>query len=61
MTPSSTRDHLEDYMEELVKYPSITHLHHFELFGDPYSERKEQGKKGNWRHDKSYGLRKAIR
>jgi arsenic resistance protein ArsH len=41
--PSGNRDRLVDVMEEFVKYTIIMRPH-FELFGDRYSERLQQGK-----------------
>ena len=44
MIPSSNRDRLVDYMEELVKY-TIVMRPYFDLFGDRFSERENQDAK----------------
>jgi arsenic resistance protein ArsH len=41
MMPSSNRDRLVDYMEELVKYTIVVRPH-FDLFGDRFGKREEK-------------------
>ncbi|KAL9103917.1 MAG: hypothetical protein Q9187_008955 [Circinaria calcarea] len=59
LMPSSNRDRLVDYMEELVKY-TIVMRSHFDLFGDRFSERAEKREKAEKAKIKEMGARNKL-